>query len=353
MTANDRSLLSACTLSGSGAMPLHLRSVLVAVLVSDGITSVSGAGIVGGLILLGQCIMAALLAIANVKQITRHHIIVVSAILMASLAASPFALYASWFIVGLCCGVLQFVGTLATALHPQQTYAFRVRLGFSLSLAGSTAAVLLLMPLKSYTLLLLVLALVFSLMLTTGTSLLQPMRAPPRKVGKSDSDKLKYVVLAMIFLLYVGQGGLLAYILQQGTQRGFTLTETIWALAIVKIVAGTLLLVARSQKISLWVLSIVLAVANVVVMTTTSLPLFVAGFFLLELGFNFMGARLQALTASIAPVFAGQWLVSVYLLASAIGPVLQGYALEADLPFLTFAVIAALLPITLTRKAGD
>jgi len=55
-------------------------------------------------------------------------------------------------------------------------------------------------------------------------------------------------------------------------------------------------------------LGALLAVSNLVVATTTSLPTFFLGLLGLEIGFNFLSARLQARVSDIAPYFAANGL---------------------------------------------
>jgi len=66
-------------------------------------------------------------------------------------------------------------------------------------------------------------------------------------------------------------------------------------------------------------LGALLAVSNLVIATTTSLPAFFLGLLALEIAFNLLSARLQARVSDMAPTFAGQWLVATMLLGAAVG----------------------------------
>ena len=163
-----------------------------------------------------------------------------------------------------------------------------------------------------------------------------------------------------MFVLFAGQTGLLAYVVQQAGAREIGLGGAFWALAMMKVGAGLcLLLLARGglqnrQNPRLVEFGILLAGGNFVVATTTSLPLFFAGLLGLELGFNLLSARLQAMAADIAPSFAGKWLVAtILLLGAAAGPALHGLALrlDANTVFIAFAMVSALVPVILLTRS--
>ena len=163
------------------------------------------------------------------------------------------------------------------------------------------------------------------------------------------------MALAIVFLLFVGQSGLLAYAIQRATDRGIVLHDAAWALAGMKVIAGlSLLSLARKglqnrQHPRFAELGVLLAVSNLVIATTTSLPAFFLGLLALEIAFNLLSARLQARVSDMAPTFAGQWLVATMLLGAAVGPAVHGTALamDADAAFMLFAMASALLPVGL------
>jgi hypothetical protein len=90
-----------------------------------------------------------------------------------------------------------------------------------------------------------------------------------------------------------------------------------------------------------------LAICVSVVSATQDPVVFFLGLFGFEIGLNLLSARLQAALASVAPQFAGQWLTGTVLLGAALGPPLNGVALERDfgIYFLAFAVLSAFLPV--------
>jgi hypothetical protein len=186
-----------------------------------------------------------------------------------------------------------------------------------------------------------------------------PLKSRAPAVDGDPASPLKYLALAIVFVLFAGQTGLLAYVVQQAGARGIGLGGAFWALAMMKVGAGLcLLLLARSglqnrQNPRFIELGMLLAGGNFVVATTTSLPLFFAGLLGLELGFNLLSARLQAMAADISPAFAGKWLVATILLGAAAGPALHGLALrlDANAAFIVFAMVSALVPVILLGRS--
>jgi len=362
------SLVGASVLSGAGSLPMHLVPLIVPVLVIDGRASVANAGWVATALLLGQFVTALVLPLLDVRLINRAQAIGLAAALLLGLALSGLdgtvVLLLSWFIVGVCCGGFQYLGTITAATHSRPAFAFPIRLGVVLCLAGVAAGMLQwTASLDSYRTMLIVLVAVFSLILAIGIVLHHPIK-PPQNVLEKDAQAgpLKYFALAIVFVLFVGQAGLLAYAVQSATERGIVLRDASWALALMKIAAGLcLLMLARKglqnrQNPRFIELGALLAVSSLVVATTTSLPTFFLGLLGLEIGFNFLSARLQARVSDIAPYFAGQWLVAIMLLGAASGPALHGVAIRvgADPAFIAFSMLSALVPIALIgaqRKA--
>jgi hypothetical protein len=256
---------------------------------------------------------------------------------------------AGWFLVGLSCGLLGYLGTMTAALHTTPSYAFLVRLGVTLCIAGVTATVLRLMSTSSYTMTLVVLAATLGFLLTTGIGLQLPIRPPPPKERTREERRTEYLVQGIIFFLFVGQNGMLTYVLQQANERGLTFGQVLWALAIIKMAGGLILLTLRQRKINIWVLAILLAGANITVATTPDVTMFVLGLLLLDLTFCLMAPKLQALAATIAPIFAGQWSLAILLLGGAAGSLLHGYAITVGFPFEYLAVASALLPLVLRK----
>ena len=262
-----------------------------------------------------------------------------------------------WFVVGICCGGFQYLGTITAALHSRPAFAFPIRLGVVLCLAGATAGALQWTAgLRTYGAMIVVLLVAFGLILAIGIFLHRPLTSSSRTAERrSSGGVVTFVALAIVFLLFVGQSGLLAYAIQRATDRGIVLRDASWALAGMKVVAGLVLLslatkgLQNRQHPRFAELGVLLAVSNLVIATTTSLPAFFLGLLALEIAFNLLSARLQARVSDMAPTFAGQWLVATMLLGAAVGPAVHGAALamDADAAFMLFAMASALLPIGL------
>jgi hypothetical protein len=361
-------LVGASVLSGAGSLPLHLAPLIITVLVVDGRASVAEAGWIATSVLLGQFVTALVLPLLDVRLIARGPAIAVALVLLLGLGVSGLdgmaGLLMGWFIVGICCGGLQYLGTITAATHSRPAFAFPIRLGVVLCLAGVAAGALQwTASLASYGQMLAVLLAVFSLVLVVGVALHRPIE-PPRRIQEKDAQAgaLKYAALAIVFILFVGQSGLLAYAVQGATSRGIVLRDASWALALMKITAGVcLLMLARKglqnrENPRFLELGLLLAISNFIVATSTGLVLFFVGLLGLEIGFNLLSARLQAKVADIAPYFGGQWLVATMLLGAASGPALHGLAIRFDAAnaFMVFAMASAMIPAALIaagRKA--
>lgn len=355
------SLVGASVLSGAGSLPLHLMPLIVPVLVMGGRMSLADAGLVATAVLLGQFAAALVLPVLDVRTIGRRQAVVLAIALLAGLCVTGIdgtaTLLSGWFIVGVCCGGFQYLGTITAALHSRPAFAFPIRLGVVLCLAGATAgAMQWAAGLRTYWTMIVVLLVAFGLILVIGIVLHRPLLTSSRKAERGrPGGILTIAAMAIVFLLFVGQSGLLAYALQCATDRGIVLRDASWALAGMKVVAGLALLsLARKglqnrQHPRFVELGALLAVSNLVIATTTSLPGFFLGLLALEIAFNLLSARLQAKVSDMAPTFAGQWLVATMLLGAAVGPAVHGAALamNVDAAFMFFAMASALLPMSL------
>jgi hypothetical protein len=356
------SLLGASVLSGAGSLPLHLMPLIVPVLVIGGRMSLGDAGLVVSAVLLGQLAAALILPVLDIRVIGRTQAAVMTAVLLVGLIVTGFDsaafLLLGWFVVGMCCGGFQYLGTITAALHSRPAFAFPIRLGVVLCLAGVTAGALQWTAgLRTYWTMIAVLLVAFGLILAIGIFLHHSLTSSSSRTTERRSwgGVATLVALAVVFLLFVGQSGLLAYAIQRATDRGIVLQDASWALAGMKVAAGlVLLLLARKglqnkQHPRFVELGVLLAASNFLIATTTSLQAFFLGLLALEIAFNLLSARLQAKVSDMAPTFAGQWLVATMLLGAATGPAVHGaaLALDADSAFMFFAMASALLPMSL------
>jgi len=346
MNRDTRSLLGTSIINGAGSLPLHLSPLIIAVLMADG-TGTMEAGGSRAMVLIGQLTTATGLPLLTGKQIGRGHTAIAAIVMITGLAISGSWLLTGWFLIGLSCGVLGYLATLTAAVNSNPSHAFLVRLGVTLCIAGTVAAAFNLMPLSSYTMLVFTLSGALIFLLTVGMGLQLPLEIPKPKPRTRQESRRVYFVLGLLFLLFVGQNGQLAYVLRQAGERGISLGQAVWALALIKVLAGVILLALRNRRLSLWLLATGGAAANVTVATTTSVPVFVVGLLGLDLIFCLMAPKLQAMAAELAPVFTGKWSLPILLLGGAAGTMLHGLMIEHGQPFLYVAVLTAVLPITL------
>lgn len=353
-------LLGASLLSGVGSLPSHLTPLIVAALISNSTTSVATAGWIPSALLSGQLFVSLFLPALNAGKIQRGHVICISVALLGALLLSRSAdlpiLLGCWFLAGGCCGALQFLGTTAAAHHPLPSFAFSLRLGLVLLLAGTVAAGLRVTSAAiSYNLLVLCLSLAVGPLLLTGLVLHRPAfsaATPNSEIPKGNWSPFYLAGLAVIFLLFAGQTGFLAYVVSEATKRGVSIGQAAWVIAAMKIAAGACLLcVARvgpsdSRHRACLVIGVLLGASVAVASLTGNSKIFFAGLFGFELAFNVLSARVQAILAMIAPRLAGQSLLGAVLLGAAVGPALHGAAIGFDLGafFVAFSILSAVAP---------
>lgn len=357
---NTIALIGASLLSAAGSLPMHLMPLIVASLVADSRTSVAQAGWVAAAILLGQLSTSLALPALAVRTVNRGPAVAVAGALLLALMASGMggaaSLFLGWFLVGACCGVLQYLGVVTASNDPSPTFAFSLRLSIVLMLAGAVVITLRAADvLASYLSMLTALAAAFGVVLATGLSLYHPPRGSPESASarKSASRSPREVVgLITVFLLFVGQTGFLAYAIQNAIERGMVIEETAWAFAGMKIVTGIwLLTIARTGfrntlRPRFFALGLVLGFSLIVISYTGRWSGFFVGLIAFEIAFNTLAARLQGAVAMAAPQFTGRWLTAAFLLGAASGPPLNGAAITAEAGpyFIGFAVLSALLP---------
>jgi hypothetical protein len=220
MNRDLRALIGASVLSSAGSLPLHLAPLIVAVVVTDGRMSVADAGWVATAVLLGTLATAILLPLLDATDHPTVLRAMLAGILLFGLLLSSFAglLLVGWFIVGMCCGGFQYLGTSTAATHSRPAFAFPIRLGTVLCIAGLTVAAVRSIETDSYLVMLFVLAVVLGLITATGIVLYGPLKSRERAVDRDPASPLKYLALAIVFVLFVGQTGLLAYVVQQAAR---------------------------------------------------------------------------------------------------------------------------------------
>jgi hypothetical protein len=364
-----RPLIGASVLSSVGSLPLHLIPLIVVTLIADSRVSVAGAGWVASAILLGQLSTALALPALGIYNVHRKLAIAVAVLLITGLAASASPEYvgilAGWFLVGQCCGVLSYLGTIAASRFTRPAFAFLLRLGIVLIFAGCVSSALQLSGmLTSYRNLLTAIILALVPMLALGIILHQPVGG----IGvspKHDETRLfkieRSAGLFTVYFFFVGQTGFLAYVIQQAVGRGMVFDSTTLSLALMKLAAGVWILCSAyfgsedSRSTRFGNLSLSLVAAIVVLSYSRDIVVFFLALLALELALNKLSARLQAAVVAARPEFAGRWLTAVMLLGAASGPPLNGFMISMGLEggFVLICVLSAFGPLLWQRWSGS
>ena len=310
-------------------------------------------------ILFGQLSTALALPALGIYNVDRQLAIGAAGLLIAGFAISiaPHYLIAlsGWFLVGQCCGVLSYLGTMAASGFSRPVFAFSLRLAIVLIVAGCVSGTLQISGmLTSYRDLLTLIAMTLVPLLALGIVLHQP--------GSREVNKYKTVRhfeigllagLSTVYLFFAGQTGYLAYVVQQAVARGMTLEGTTLCLALMKISAGVWILCsahlgyedARSTRF--WNLTLMLLIAIFALSFSRHIVVFFLALLAIEMALNKLSARLQAAVVAARPEFAGQWLTGVMLLGAASGPPLNGFMISKGLEgaFVWISVLSALGPL--------
>ncbi|MDF1790353.1 MAG: hypothetical protein P1U88_00510 [Thalassobaculaceae bacterium] len=355
-----RHLVGASLTSAAGSLPTHLLPVTVTAVVAGTSASAESVGWIASALLLGQLLSSTGLPLLGVTVIGRVLAAAISVLMLIGLGLSGLggavALIGGWFLVGLCCGCLMFLGTVAAARFATPTLAFTLRLGVVLVLAGACAALVQITDAgTSYSGYLVWLAVPFAIILAIGNILYAP--APPlpaAKVGETGSRLDAKMVSGLVagYVTFVGQVGLVTYVLLSAVDRGIQLENAAWTFAAVKVGSGVWLIAASrfarpgSSALRMAFLGLLVATGGYG-MSTTGETLYLFVFLIVfQIAFNSLSAQVQGSIAALGPQATGRWIACTLLLGAASGPPLHGWAIGAGLEaeFVAFAVSSALLP---------
>lgn len=358
--ARSRHLVGASLASAAGSLPTHLMPLTVTAVVAGTSVDTEGAGWVASALLIGQLISSTGLPLLGVTVIGRMGAAVISLLFVAGLILSGVggmpALLAGWFLVGLCCGVLMFLGTVAAARFATPALAFALRLGVVLVLAGLSAALVLVTDAAaSYAGYLIWLTIAFGSILVLGNLLYAPIPLQAKAGGAGEVRMASTTMvcgLAAAYITFVGQTGLVVYVLLTAVQRGIDLTDAAWIFAGVKVASGLWLIAASrfgrpgSSVGRMAVLGLLVAVGGYGMSTTAEALYLFAFLIVFQISFNSLSAQVQGSIAAIGPQMTGRWIACTLLLGAASGPPLHGWAIGAGLEteFVIFAVATTLLP---------
>lgn len=351
-------LVGAGLMSSVGSLPWHMMPLIVAALVADGRVSVTGAGWVSASFLFGQLTAALSLPSLRVHALSRPSALATVAGLLAGLVAStyPTGLFPGWFVAGLCCGALQYLGLTTAADSSNRTLSFTLRLGVVMIIAGLTAASLCVTgDFASYAAAMAVLTVVAGGLAAGGLILYQPPTTPvPAQDSAAARTSLRdgLMGLGAILILFIGQTGFLAYVIQAAALRGLPMEDTALALAAMKLCVGVWLVYAarrsRARPRTKRMLStgLLLALGIAVAAVSEHMLLFFLSLLLFEFAFNTISASLQARVVQASPAVGRNWLTAAILIGAALGPPLHGAVLgwSSRDYFIVFAMASALVP---------
>lgn len=362
-----RPVLGASLLSAAASLPLHVMPLLIVGLVADSRLNIAQAGWIASAYMLGQMAVAlALPALGFLVLAWRYAaaavVVLVAAVFVSSQLHSE-AMLASWLVIGMACGALQFLGATTAAAAEDKQSAFAIRLGVTLLVGGlAIAGAQAYGGFAAYLRIAVQLAVGFAGLTVVGLLLYRTPRlqlASPQP-GKSQPRPDRLLGLGIVFLFFVGQQGFWSYAVQSVHQRGVVLEHIAYAIAFAKTLSGIWLFIGAT-KARQTPRHGLLACGTVVAACIAGMTLAgEAWFFMLsmlawELGINIVSARLQAAVVQDNPLLAGPWLASAVFVGGATGPALHGAAIGAGVAgvFVVYASLSALIPAIWHRLAGS
>jgi hypothetical protein len=365
---NNQSLVAlsgAILLSAVGSLPLHLFPLIVVAVIADGTFSTVSAGWIATAILLGQLLSSLILPMLNIPSIRAIPAIGAVLLLLLGLVITAqetlWSYYLGWFLVGNSCGILLYLGTVSASNYRHTTFAFSIRLGVVLILAGLMVGILIVSDAAdSYRGLLLVLILAFGFICLIGLITYRPVMPPSESAMQNENHRWEGPQLSGLgglFVLFVGQVGFLAYVFQEAIARGMPLVDSTWSIAGMKFLAGIWLIVWASCNFSggrhshFLSLGILIATGIAIASYATNFVIFLVSLLIFEIAFTMLTSRFMAKVAESNRQLAGPWLTATVLLGAACGPPLNGIAIAADLGlyFLLLAVCSSFTPALWTR----
>jgi hypothetical protein len=348
--ADLTSLVGVSIVSAVGSLPFHLLPIILVAAVADDRTSLAGAGWIATSLVGGQLVAAVVLALLRVQRMERMAIAGVGLAVVGGLWFSgrgAEALLLGWFVVGLSCGALQYLGIVTAAGSARPQLALALRLGTVLTVAGLSVALLQWRnALSSYATFQVHLATTVVALLVVGGVC---MRAPIAALVRTSVSRAPpgWPGLLVVFVLFVGQIGFLSYVVQEARTG---IESATWVLGAVKAAAGGVLLVWALRQAEgaqgLLGLGVVLGVCVVLASVVQGVVMLVVALLAFEISFNILSARLQARVVTTGALDARLWLTAAISLGAAIGPPLRGVFIAGALDpwFVALAAATALAP---------
>ena len=350
-------------LSAIGALSQHLGPVILIAVVADNRASLIEAGWIITARALGDLLATFILPAMGVYHLGRLSAIATTALMIVAYLIATLnninLILLGFLLVGFCCGVLKYLGTMAASAYLQRTFAFVFRLSFVLIIAGSATIYLLSThSFASYSTLLISLVFLIAVLSLIGTAFYRPIyRQKESTLEHPEGRRATATVgLLTVGLFFIGISGSMAYIGERALARGLSMNDTILAIGATKGLAGVAVLgtafymrkdVKGGGPIAMWFL---IAAVWGVFLSRNAAEFFV-GLLVLEISLNTYGGWLQSAITGVASEFSARWLNLVILLGTAAGPSLYGLAIASgqETSFLLFACVAIVLSLVWQR----
>ena len=327
-------------LSSLGSIPLHLTTLLVAILQSEAAFSIVSASFVMSSALFGLFFMSVFQAIRPFKDVswpflTKTVSLHVLAILLSTQVGSVQLLALLWFVIGCCSGVYMQMGTLAAAESQYKQQMFMVRLAGALIISGGIAALLsVLEPEAVYS----VLCYIYVLVLV-GVFLVSGRRAQKFKLSSAPALEGVSTVgqgligLAVLLLFFAGQSGFLAhaseFLATQTRDIGTIADSVTFAKLGVGLIMTCILALFPSGNRGIGVVGLLLLFFLVGVISDNMILLYaMLAFLLFDLAFNLAAPSILAQLSKLSTRRQKMALLSVLLAGSVLGPRGGGILME-------------------------
>ena len=348
-----QSIVGASLFSAAASLPLHLMPFIVAALAADSRISLAQAGWIATAFAAGQLICTVVLPTVGARRLG----LTGGALAAATAAAIPWlagpsevhVLPVHWFALGAACGALQFLGATAAAEARDRTRAFGLRLCFILLVGGlATWAMALDRGEAGYSTIARQLGVVLAILGGCATWLYRPTALGPREAGAATIGWCHLPVLALVFVVFAAQPGFWAYAVAGAHRRGMEISALAYAISVCKIAAAGVLWYAlrHSGRNGLLLPGAVLAAGVLLMASAHQGGVFFVGAILRELGVTLLSVRFQAEVVIRSGSAVGPWLAATVFAGAALGPLVHGWAIAADVQaaFIAFTMLAALLP---------
>ncbi|MGO4395729.1 hypothetical protein AB4Z46_30665 [Variovorax sp. M-6] len=354
MEKRKAEVVGACIVSAASSFPLHLMSLLVALVALDGRLPIERAGWISSSFMLGLLAGTVGLPLSGVTRVTPFWAAAAPVIVGSGLGLGAFVggayLLAGWVIVGAAAGMLSLLGSTAAATYRDAHFVFSLRLAlvlFSSAVAIAMGAAL--GGFRSYGNAVSVLGIAFAGACAAG---LVWYRAPePRarsREPRQDTRRRLYDLL-IVALFFCGQTGFSSYAAHLAIANGIDAGSLPPVYAFCKTAAAAILLrlglSGRSVAPSLW-LGALLGMAVVSMALSTGFAQFAVGLLCWEIALNLQSTRMQATIVSRHPAFAGAWIPAAVAFGAALGPVAHGLLLSVTggMWFVLYTVASGMLP---------